>query len=211
VEPVGGNPVAAEADITTGNGTVTIVLKNLESNPNTVAQNLSDFSATFGNNVGTTTINSSSAQEITITGTGNNQFTLGSTVAPGWTLSNPQANQIYLNDLGSAVGPAHTLIGGPGSGPAYSNAGGSIAGNSAHNPFLNQTATWVLNAPGVTSSTTLTDVTFSFGTTSGDGITLSSVPEPGSMALMGIGVGSTGLVRMMRRRRAARLTEAATV
>jgi hypothetical protein len=61
----------------------------------------------------------------------------------------------------------HLIIGPPGAGNVYSNADGSIAGNGPHNPFLNQTATWVINAPNVSAATTISAATFSIGTTEG--------------------------------------------
>jgi hypothetical protein len=175
-------------------------LNNLQANPTDVGQNLSDLFVTFSTNVGATTITTSSSQEVTVNNNNVGGFTLGGTVAPGWSLSNPQANQILLNDLGSPIGPAHTLIGGPGPGPAYTNANGSIAGNGPHNPFLNQSATWTISAAGITASTLVTGVTFSFGTTAGNNIV--GVPEPATVTLMGIGLGAMGLVRAVRRRKA---------
>src|SRR4051812_43508270 len=44
----GGQPVNAEADITTSSGSITIVLRNLLANPTSVVQNLSDLSFTVG-------------------------------------------------------------------------------------------------------------------------------------------------------------------
>jgi hypothetical protein len=208
----GGNPENAEADITTGNGTITITLKNLQANPTDVAQSLTDLFVTVGNGGSLTgsTLSSSAGQELTVNSGGT--FTLGSTVAAGWVYSTSSSTQLLLNDLGAGgAGPAHSILGGPDGGNGYSAANGSIAGNNAHNPFLNQSASFTIGAPGVTSTTSITGVIFSFGTVSGDNIvgTRAAVPEPTSLALMGIGLGSAGLVRVIRRRRAARLAPAA--
>src|SRR4051812_4024809 len=45
----GGGPVNAEADITTANGFVTIVLKDLQPNPTDVSQVISGLSFSVGN------------------------------------------------------------------------------------------------------------------------------------------------------------------
>lgn len=180
---MGGLPVNASVNIVTGPGTVTVTLSNLQSNPTAVIQNLSDLLIQFSDNVGTASLASSSAQEVSIAG--NKSFALGPIVSTGWDFSTPAADEIYLNVLGSAIGPAHTLIGPPG-GATYSSANGSIAGNGPHNPFLSQTATFNILASGITEATKISAVTFSFGTTSGNDIL---VPEPASLALGGLGLG----------------------
>ena len=102
------------------------------------------------------------------------------------------------------AGPAHLIIGPPG-GPTYSNADGSIAGNGPHNPFLNQSASFTLTAPNVTSDTTITGVTFSFGTTEGaneiPGVPVAGVPEPGSIVLFATATGTLAGYFGWRRRK----------
>jgi hypothetical protein len=91
----GGGPVDATATITTGAGTITVSLTNLESNPKDVAQNLSDFSFTLSNGTATGASYApgsvDSAEEITVNG--DNSFTLGSSLTTanqiGWVLSSP--------------------------------------------------------------------------------------------------------------------------
>ena len=207
-------PVSAEADITTGAGTVTVVLKNLTVNPSDVAQNLSDFTLTFNNTVGTPTLTSSSADERYVNS--DKTFTPGGTgVTTGWQIdpkSVAKTDPMGWNTsdlLGGTAngGPAHTLLGAPGPGGTYSAAGGSIAGNDPHNPFLNQTATFMFSASGLTASTTVTAFTFSFGTTSHvevEGVQTSSdapaVPEPSVLALSALGLFAFGTVTGLRRR-----------
>jgi hypothetical protein len=81
--------------------------------------------------------------------------------------------------------PNLTLIG-PG---PYSNANGSLADNPAHNTFFQNTVSFSLLAAGVPQGTTITAAGFYFGT----GPTqlnspFSSIPEPGTLLLMGIGL-----------------------
>jgi hypothetical protein len=197
----GGGPVDAMATFTTSANTLSIVLSNLQANPTDVAQLLSDLSFTVGNGGSLTgaTLASSSGQEITVASDGT--FTLGSTVATGWvpTLGGTSGN---LDVLGAGgAGPTHLIIGPPGPGGTYSNANGSIAGNKAHNPFLNQSATFSISGSGINAGTTITSVTFSFGTTSGiDVAGVPSVPEPSSIVMAGIGIGVVSLIRLRRRR-----------
>jgi hypothetical protein len=60
----------------------------------------------------------------------------------------------------------------------YSNANGSIAGNDPHNPFLTGTATFDLAVLGLTEASTITSAIFSFGTTEGNDVPGTRVPEP---------------------------------
>jgi len=207
-----GNPVSTEADITTGNGVITITLKDLLANPNDVGQLLSDFKFTVGNGGSLTSSSETGATAGTITVNSNN------TITPGSTLTTPaQVGWIYsftstvgtLDVLAAGgAGPSNLIIGPPAGGGTYANANGSIAGNGPHNPFINQSATFTITAPGVTANTTITAATFSFGTTSGDNVAgvlqPATVPEP---ATLGMGlfavVAGVGYAWRSRRRTAA--------
>src|SRR5262245_59984138 len=106
----GGQAVDAEAVFTTGLDSLTITLTNLEANPTSVAQNLSDlnFSLSNGTNAGFS-LSSSSGQEVTVAGSGTPS--LGSTVSTGSELSTSGTTQGTLDVLGAPIGPAHTIIG----------------------------------------------------------------------------------------------------
>ena len=188
----GGGPVNSEADLTTTAGSILVTLRNLQANPTDVAQLLSDFRFTVdaGGSLTGSSQTGASSQELTVSGNGT--FNIGSDLttvaAVGWVYSSAATDGALdvLTGPGHA-GPAHLIIGPPG-GPTYSNADGSIAGNGPHNPFLNQSASFTLTAPNVTSDTTITGVTFSFGTADManeiPGVPVAGVPEPGSIVLL---------------------------
>jgi len=185
----GGQPVDAQATFTFGTNSLHIVLTNLEANPKSVIQALSDLAFTIGTAASSSSLSGSSGTERTIAGNGT--FTDGSTVAAGWVFSG--GGTTFLLDVLAGpghAGPAHLVIGPPGPGGTYSNANGSIAGNGPHNPFLGESATFDLSLLGVDANTTITGVTFSFGTTEGNlvpGTPLQEeAPEPGSLALLGL-------------------------
>jgi hypothetical protein len=197
-----GGPVSAKAQITTGIGTVQVILTDLQGNPTDVAQLLSDFDFVLSNGATTGTLTSSSGQQVTIADNGT--FALGSTVSTGWGLNNNVGGGLQLDALGF-VGPKGLIVGPSGAGSVYSNANGSIAGNNAHNPFIYQTATFNLSVAGVTADTTVTSGIFSFGTTAGINVTgcvvgaaqcnSGTVPEPITSSLVGVGLISLFFLR----------------
>lgn len=206
-------PVNVTADFNLLNNTTLIVtLDNLETNPTADDQALSDFSFSIAGNLGVTNI-SSSAHTIYINGQTAGDYSLSTTSSSsGWNTSytNAATTNISLCDLsqtanncagGGGSWPADALIGGPDSNNAYSNANGSIT-NGAHNPFLSQTVTFTItgtNIPsGATLSSIISDVVFSFGTTSGETAAgtydpnasgQSVTPEPSAFWLLFAGAG----------------------
>jgi hypothetical protein len=194
---INGLPVDAEAVLTTGTDTVTITLTNLEANPKSVAQNLSDLTFTLSGGT-VTSLSSNSGQEITVNSNGT--FSLGSTVSTGWALAGSGTSTGTVEVLGAATAPKHTIIGPPGGGGTYSDANNSISGNGPHNPFLNQTATFTILGTGITADTTITGAIFSFNSDRGFTVVGQAVPEPSSLVLSVIGLGLAGTIGYCRRR-----------
>jgi len=200
---VGGLPVSASATITTGTNSISVTLRDLQANPLAAGQLLSDLFFTYSGGALTgASLSSSSGQEVTVASNGT--FTLGSTpVGTGWGIS-ASGSTLHLDGLAGTSTPAHTIIGPPGGGGTYSNANSSIAGNGPHNPFLNQTANFVISLIGITSATNITGAIFSFGTESGNNVTgvPSAVPLPGALPLFATGLAALALLRRKKKRKA---------
>jgi hypothetical protein len=197
----GGGPVSASATFTTGAGTVAISLTDLLANPGNIGQLISDldFVLSGGQTSGTLAPAASSGLQRTVNSGGT--FTDGATMSTGWGLNNNVGGGLQLDALGF-VGPAGLIIGPPGGGGTYSAANGSIAGNGPHNPFIFGTATFNLSVPGVTVDSTITSVTFSFGTTAGDNVQGGRPPQEipdGGTTLWLLGLALSGMAAAKRR------------
>lgn len=210
-----GDPISASATFVTGLHTLTITLTNLQTPMHAVGQLLGDLEFTFGPGVtGSTTMTSSSAQEITVNSNGSS--TLGSTVSTGWGFGTNLGEFILCvicpasaTVTGKTAGPDDTIIG-PG---PYTGTNSGIKGNGPHNPFINQTATFSLFNSSITAATTITSASFSFGTEAGNEVvgcsgasnncggvvTGQAVPEPVGMLLMGTGLLGIALIKIRRK------------
>jgi hypothetical protein len=199
----GGGPVSARATFTESAGSLSITITNLQANPTDVAQLISDLFFTVGsltpNAAGTLITATVPLINIAANGT----VTNAAATTTNWNYT-ATSTVGHLDDLaGPASGPANLIIGPAGAGGVYTAANGSIAGNGPHNPFINQTATFVISDPLITANTVVTAATFSFGTTPGINVVgVPAVPEPSTIvsACMGVFGGIGVWVRNKRKK-----------
>jgi hypothetical protein len=194
-----GAPVDARAVFTFGPGSLFVQLTNLQKDPRSVIQNVSGirFGLAQGNDpVLGGSLTGSWGSERTVSANGS--FTDGPAVGAGWAYSAAASKNggYFLTVLGTLTGPEHTLIGAPGDTGVYSAAGGSIAGNAPHNPFLGETVKFLFAIDGIDPA--LADVSFAqifFGTAPGVYLEatcldcsppLQAAPEPLTIASVGV-------------------------
>ncbi len=201
----GGKPVSATATVTIGpGGSVTVTITNTLSNPISRGQTVSGIIIQFSDGTTSGTITSSSGSLINIGKTGSvTPLGSGST---GWNLEAAGGGIALCTICPSTANafspPSHLLIGGPGGGGVYDAANASITGKrpGSPDPWLQGTATFNLNLPGLSPGATVVGVIFLFGTDAKQ-VPGVLIPEPGTMALVGTGLLAIG--RQIRRRRKA--------
>lgn len=184
-EPNAGQPVSAMANFSLSGNTLTITLANTLPGVADAGQLLTDIFFTLSATA-TPTLSSQIGDLIDI-GKHGAVTDLGSSTL-GWGFGSATVNSIDGFELcvicqggptGSA-GPSQGILG------PSPNGNGSINGNKAHNPFVNQTATFTLT--DVPAGATAGNVIFSFSTAGGDNVPASPVPEPASLLLLGMGL-----------------------
>jgi hypothetical protein len=194
-----GHPIDAKVTFTTGTDSINVLLENFQADPTSVIQNLSGvfFFMSGGETAGAVTSSSSIPRMIAKDET----YSDDAAVDTGWELGT-LGDALHLHVLGTDAGPGHTLIGPPNASDKYANANGSIAGNKPHNPFLAESATFVLDVPGVTEDSIVLAVIFEYGTSGDTTDTVGEpplIPEPATLSLLALG----GLLMLNRRRRHA--------
>jgi hypothetical protein len=175
-----------KADIDITGNTLTLTLTDLAIDPNSVIENISGFKILFNSSISGTTFVSDNSVLREVLQDGTFTDSAAGSLPHHWATTYT-SNALTLDDLGNGPGPAYTILGAPGAGGSYQSkqGAGSISGNNPHNPFLDQTATWIFTVPGL-SSISITSVTFQFGTTDGQNQqtnNLTSTPEPASLLL----------------------------
>ncbi len=191
----GSGPVNATAKFVFTAGTLTITITDLEADPGDVGELVSGLAFVLNNGDTTATLASSLGEQINVNGDGT--FALGSTGSTGWGLNTNVGGGLQLDALGF-IGPKGLIIGPPDAITGeYDSAKGSIAGNGPHNPFIDQTATFVITNPNISATTTtVNSATFSFGTTAGKNVTgLVVVPEPSAIVLVLCGGALLGILK----------------
>jgi len=178
----GGQAVDAKAVFTFNNMSdmLTVVLTNLLPNPTSSAQDITDFDFQIHASEGAVSCNSnclSNAATLigTLTVNSGGSYTVNSAnTSPGWGVTHGSGG-FALN----AVSGTNSIIGPWGSG-GYTNANSTITGHT----MINQSAEWVFLLAGLPNNSgqavTLSNVVFSFGTTTGDTLTAIDPPSPGA-------------------------------
>ena len=220
-----GDLVSAEVKLNITAGSMVVTLTNLEPSIQDVGQAISSLFFSLNQNSSnsidlakntTTTISGALVKIGEPSGTQSagtlNDAAVGSTPTDTthWTVdaTGPYGSvgksQMFLNDLNGNSpnhnGPDQTILGPPdSSGGQYSTLNGSIYGNGAHNPFIENTATFTIASAGLLSTTTVSNVMVGFGTSTCAPLVRTHIPEPGTLAIFAAGVALMGGV--FRRRR----------
>ena len=196
----GSSAYSAEADFTVGNGTVTLVLKNLQQNPVSAAQLISGLNFSISLLSGSAVLSSSSGNVANIAANGTYTAPASATTPlPRWHISGTSGTTVSLTALGG--GQPSDLIIGPDSHGGFNGAGlydNQNASIGNFEPSILGAATFTFALNGVTANSQITGVVFLFGTQPDISARGSQVPDGGSTAAM-LGAALIGFVAVSRK------------
>jgi hypothetical protein len=145
-----------------------------------------------------TLVSQSGAQQFTFATETTGALDAGGPFDPSWDVIAAPFGALYFDGFGSGGKP---IIGPATNGDTtYASANASLT-SGPHGTYIYQTATFTLSAPGVFDPSTLSGVTFRFNTDGettvpGVGSGTPRVPEPASLAILGLGA-----VALIKRRK----------
>jgi hypothetical protein len=203
-----------------GNGTVTVTITNSTTSTLSANELLGGVGFTLAvNGLGTPSIANTPTvgDQITVASDGTytkSGATANNNLSGPWNASLTGSTILLMAGPSGATtpGPSDLVIGTPATGGTTYNGNGSIDGNSAHNPFLFETATFTLDISGVTASSSLdpsANVVVYYGTggstfsitPQGAVVTGGQLPIPATLPLVGAGMLGLGLLALRNRRR----------
>ena len=174
------------------------------------------------------TVQSSSFSEIDVTSTSNPPTVTSPKVANAWRFPTAGAYSVGSSTTLTfctncpTQGNGELIIGGPNPSNGLYDAGNPSLYNTPHQPYilgsgdtyssgpftgLDSSPEWILNVPQLSANTTITGVTFGFGTAWGTNTTLGQndtpTPEPGAASLVFTGGLLIGVSVFLRRRKPA--------
>jgi len=201
----GDGPLGASAVFTTGPGSLSVTVSNtLAANViRSAGQAVSDIIFTLSNAPGALGATTANGTFATFNGSTTPTLAAGSPLRwlgqgpppPGGTgFFSIVGNTITMEAIGGGQ-PSQMIL--P-AGITYPNANASIT-NGMFSPFVEGSAAFTLALSGVTAATTITGVTFSFGTGPDTFITAAVVPIPGTIPLFATGL--LGLWALRRKRK----------
>lgn len=192
-----GLPVNGQATLVTSKNLVSITIWNLQSDIESLDQNITGLAFVLSN--GKTSQNLVSSAGIARDVLANKSFVDGPVVSSGWQIS-VWDGTMFLETVDSSVDPSHTIIG-PATAGKYASADSSIAGNAQSNAFLAGPVTFDIKVKGIDENTTVCSAFFDFGVC-GTNVNLcqtTQVPEPGTLVLAGMALASVAMTGFRRR------------